>query len=86
MVPTFSDAGTIDNTTGCGPLTTLWLGGLNNPMALLTALKQEKAMILQCPVDQVQEFLPLADEYDNVIYFLYLLSILLMLSFECEKA
>lgn len=54
MVPTFNDAGVIDNQSiGCGPLTTLWLGGLNNPMALLTALKQEKAMISQCSVDQV---------------------------------
>ncbi|KAL5020327.1 hypothetical protein ScPMuIL_003219 [Solemya velum] len=63
MVPTFNDAGVIDNQSiGCGPLTTLWLGGLNNPMALLTALKQEKAMISQCSVDQVEfECVPVED-------------------------
>ena len=39
-----------------GMVRSLWLGGLVNPKALFTALKQEKAVISNCLIDQVLSF------------------------------
>ncbi|XP_055866060.1 uncharacterized protein LOC106055129 isoform X2 [Biomphalaria glabrata] len=46
MVPKFVDGQMTENcTVARGHLTTVWLGGLVNPQALLTALRQEKAIL-----------------------------------------
>ena len=37
-----------------GQLSSVWLGGLANPGALMTSLKHEKAAMLGCAVDEVQ--------------------------------
>ncbi|WAR04811.1 DYH1B-like protein [Mya arenaria] len=57
MVPTFTDGVIGDNPViGHGHLNKLWLGGLVNPEALLTALKQEKAVVSQCSLEDVGSF------------------------------
>ena len=38
---------------GRGQLTSVWLGGLANPGALITSLRHEKAAMLGCAVDEV---------------------------------
>ena len=38
---------------GRGQLTSVWLGGLANPGALITSLKHEKAAMVGCTVDEV---------------------------------
>lgn len=54
MVPTFNDGIIGENPViGHGRLTSVWLAGLVNPEALLTALKQEKAVVSQCSIDDV---------------------------------
>ncbi|XP_071095883.1 uncharacterized protein [Haliotis cracherodii] len=55
MVPTFKDNGQLqDNPTiACGQLSTVWLGGLVNPMSLLSAYRQEKAIVCKCDIDQI---------------------------------
>ena len=39
---------------GRGQLTSVWLGGLANPAALVTSLKHEKAAMVGCRVDEVK--------------------------------
>ena len=39
---------------GRGQLTSVWLGGLANPVALITSLKHEKAAMVGCRVDEVK--------------------------------
>jgi hypothetical protein len=54
MVPTFSDGQMGENPViGHGRLTKIWLGGLVNPEALLASIKQEKAVVSQCNIDDV---------------------------------
>ncbi|KAH9514966.1 hypothetical protein Btru_021541 [Bulinus truncatus] len=54
MVPTFTNGQVTENyTVARGHLTTLWLGGLVNPQALLTAFRQEKAILSGASVDDV---------------------------------
>lgn len=54
MVPTFMDGAVGENPViGHGRLTSVWLAGLVNPEALLAALKQEKAVVCQCCIDDV---------------------------------
>lgn len=38
---------------GRGQLTSVWLGGLANPGALMTSMKHEKAAMVGCTVDEV---------------------------------
>ena len=38
---------------GRGQLTSVWLGGLANPAALMTSLRHEKAAMIGCTVDEV---------------------------------
>ena len=38
---------------GRGQLTSVWLGGLANPGALMTSLRHEKAAMVGCTVDKV---------------------------------
>ena len=57
MIPTYRDGQLNDNPViGHGRLTKVWLGGLVNPEALLTSLRQEKAVVSQCHIDDVSEF------------------------------
>ena len=42
---------------GRGQLTSVWLGGLANPAALVTLLKHEKAAMVGCRVDGVKLYL-----------------------------
>ena len=42
---------------GRGQLTSVWLGGLANPAALVTLLKHEKAAMVGCRVDEVKLYL-----------------------------
>lgn len=42
---------------GRGQLTSVWLGGLANPAALVTSLKHEKAAMVGCRVDEVKLYL-----------------------------
>ena len=42
---------------GRGQLTSVWLGGLANPVALITSLKHEKAAMVGCRVDEVKLYL-----------------------------
>lgn len=54
MVPTFDENGfETSSFIARGHLTTVWLGGLVNPQALLTAIKQEKAVLVGADIDQV---------------------------------
>ena len=54
MVPTFVDGMMGDNPViGHGRLNSVWLAGLVNPEALLAALRQEKAVVSQCTIDDV---------------------------------
>lgn len=54
MVPTFVDGQLSERPTiARGQLTSVWLGGLVNPRALLTALRQEKAILARVSLDQV---------------------------------
>ncbi|XP_076457719.1 uncharacterized protein LOC143291635 isoform X3 [Babylonia areolata] len=54
MVPTFDDRGRmVEQSIGRGRLTSVWLGGLVNPQALITALRQEKAVLVNKSVDQI---------------------------------
>lgn len=53
MIPTYKDDGDENPTIAAGRLSKIWLGGLVNPQALLTALKQEKAIITNNKVDDV---------------------------------
>lgn len=58
MVPTFVDGVMGENPViGHGRLNKLWLGGLVNPEALLTAIKQEKAVVTGCSIDDVSHCL-----------------------------
>lgn len=53
MVPVFKN-GTLENPTiAAGRLGKVWLGGLVNPQALLVAIRQEKAIIAQCSMSEV---------------------------------
>lgn len=54
---------------GRGQLTSVWLGGLANPVALITSLKHEKAAMVGCRVDEVKLYLfffPSDREYHSV--------------------
>ena len=42
---------------GRGQLTSVWLGGLANPAAVVTSLKHEKAAMVGCRVDEVKLYL-----------------------------
>jgi hypothetical protein len=53
MIPTYKDDGDENPTIAAGRLSKIWLGGLVNPQALLTALKQEKAILTNNRVDDV---------------------------------
>lgn len=54
MVPTFDENGELaSQCIARGRLTSVWLGGLVNPQALLTAMQQEKAVLARTTVDQV---------------------------------
>ncbi|KAH3692337.1 hypothetical protein DPMN_194787 [Dreissena polymorpha] len=54
MVPTYTDNGITENPViGHGRLNKLWLGGLVNPEAMLTALRQEKAVVSQCSIEDI---------------------------------
>ncbi|KAK6172547.1 hypothetical protein SNE40_016179 [Patella caerulea] len=54
MVPTYKDGVLVENPAiARGQLVSVWLGGLVNPQALLTALRQEKAIISKKSVQQV---------------------------------
>ena len=46
-----------------GHIEELWLGGLVNPYAYFTALKQEKAVLDQCHIDEVRIILPHTKTY-----------------------
>ncbi|XP_066025345.1 uncharacterized protein [Pocillopora verrucosa] len=48
---------------GRGQLTSVWLGGLANPAALVTSLKHEKAAMVGCRVDEVELRCSLAKSY-----------------------
>ncbi|XP_053409232.1 uncharacterized protein LOC123561373 isoform X4 [Mercenaria mercenaria] len=54
MVPTFTDGQVGENPViGHGRLTKIWLGGLVNPEALLASIRQEKAVVSQCNIDDI---------------------------------
>ncbi|KAL8618506.1 hypothetical protein ACOMHN_000651 [Nucella lapillus] len=54
MVPTFDSTGRLmEQSIGRGRLTSVWLGGLVNPQALLTSLQQEKAVLVNKNADQI---------------------------------
>jgi hypothetical protein len=58
MVPTFDGEGKpVDQSIARGCLTTVWLGGLVNPQALLTAMQQEKAVLVGKSIEEVTSFL-----------------------------
>ncbi|XP_020627063.1 dynein beta chain, flagellar outer arm-like isoform X2 [Orbicella faveolata] len=48
---------------GRGQLTSVWLGGLANPGALMTSLRHEKAAMAGCTVDEVELRCSLAKSY-----------------------
>ncbi|KAJ7392745.1 hypothetical protein OS493_010400 [Desmophyllum pertusum] len=48
---------------GLGQLTSVWLGGLANPGALMTSLRHEKAAMVGCTVDEVELRCSLAKSY-----------------------
>lgn len=52
-----------------GKLKTVWLGGLYNPSALLTALKHEKAILANTTYDQVQQPSLVFPVYNNQLVF-----------------
>nr|KAG5694047.1 hypothetical protein BaRGS_025626 [Batillaria attramentaria] len=55
MVPTFDENGEIASQgIARGRLTSVWLAGLVNPQAILTAMQQEKAVLANTTVDQVE--------------------------------
>ncbi|XP_052060514.1 uncharacterized protein LOC127700861 isoform X4 [Mytilus californianus] len=53
MIPTYKDDGDDNPIIASGRLTKIWLGGLVNPQALLTSLKQEKAIVTNTRVDDM---------------------------------
>ena len=53
MIPVFQDGRCTPESHGV--LRSVWLGGLVNPTALLMAMRQEKAVLAGCMVDQVRE-------------------------------
>ena len=55
MVPTYQDGQFIEENPviSRGRLSNVWLGGLVNPQALLTALRQEKAVVSKCHLSDV---------------------------------
>ena len=54
MVPTFDHNGQMkEQAIARGRLTSVWLGGLVNPQALLTAMQQEKAVLVNKSIDEV---------------------------------
>lgn len=58
MVPTFTDGVLGENPViGHGRLTKIWMGGLVNPGALLASIRQEKAIVSMCNIDDVRFFL-----------------------------
>jgi hypothetical protein len=59
MVPTFDGEGKpVDQSIARGRLTAVWLGGLVNPQALLTAMQQEKAVLVGKSIEEVTFLLP----------------------------
>ena len=59
-----------------GRLANVWLGGLVNPQALLTALRQEKAVVSKCHLSDVS----------SMNYFLLLVSkgsVIVLLAYHC---
>ena len=54
MVPTFDGNGQpVEQSIARGRLTSVWLGGLVNPQALLMAMQQEKAVLVNKSVEEV---------------------------------
>ncbi|CAH1797693.1 unnamed protein product [Owenia fusiformis] len=53
MVPTFTEDHMMSQIAPRGHLESLWIGGLVNPQALFTALRQEKAVVSGTTIDQV---------------------------------
>ena len=52
---------------GRGQLTSVWLGGLANPVALITSLKHEKAAMVGCRVDEVKLYLFFFQAIESII-------------------
>ena len=60
MVLTFDENGEpMEQSIARGRLTSVWLGGLVNPQALLMAMQQEKAVLVNKSVEEVSW--PVAD-------------------------
>ncbi|XP_023931015.1 dynein beta chain, ciliary-like [Lingula anatina] len=54
MVPTYDKEGNVSNSgIARGSLNVLWLGGLVKPQALFTALRQEKAVVMETTMDEI---------------------------------
>ena len=54
MVPTFDSEGReVEQSIARGRLTSVWLGGLVNPQALITSLQQEKAVLANKSIQEV---------------------------------
>ncbi|XP_070202269.1 uncharacterized protein [Littorina saxatilis] len=54
MVPTFDEDGQlVDRSIARGRLTSVWLGGLVNPQALVTAVQQEKAVLVNKSTEEI---------------------------------
>ena len=53
MVPLFNSGGGFSAPESHGCLETIWLGSLVKPRALFTALRQEKAVLTNCLIDEV---------------------------------
>ena len=64
MVPTYQDGQFIEENPviSRGRLSNVWLGGLVNPQALLTALRQEKAVVSKCHLSDVSMRIHLRNE------------------------
>ena len=52
-MPLFNSGGGFSAPESHERLETIWLGGLVNPRALFTALRQEKAVLANCLIDEV---------------------------------
>ena len=65
MVPTFDGNGQpVEQSIARGRLTSVWLGGLVNPQALLMAMQQEKAVLVNKSVEEVSW--PVAGHWFNI--------------------
>ncbi|XP_069115919.1 uncharacterized protein [Argopecten irradians] len=63
MVPTFKENSLGENPViAHGSLASVWLGGLVNPLALLTSYLQEKAIVSKCSMDDISYECVVMDE------------------------